>query len=376
MAIFDLWQQQDAVSVSIHPQTTQVVQQAGGSTLLVGHVLVTVRRAVAVASLEVRLTGTQHLDWRSGQGPSSTMHSVRHQHLDVAQPLLAATADLARGTHRYGFELALPSNLPPSVTSSLGHTAYALAATLKRGWLQAADRSSVAISVARAPAASDLTYAPVSLDARVGDFKLSVYSASRVLVPGSAARIQAFVSRPANSSGGSSNGPAMQVERVSGELRQTITHKLSGARPTTRDVVAQGSSPLGGRAKEAVGGQWLDDRSRDSLGDLLDGLGLASAATLFLHLPEDSVQASGSGAFDVAHELAVTVDLRCGDEVRQVALSAPVVVVPRALGCCAALALALPCYTDVAKDVVLDTAALECFCADNGYCVPPPAYSV
>ncbi|KAJ2785595.1 hypothetical protein GGI15_001868 [Coemansia interrupta] len=300
------------------------------------------------------------------------MHSVRHQHLDVAQPLLATT-DLARGTHRYDFKLALPSNLPPSVTSSLGHTAYALGATLKRGWLQSADRATVAISIARLPTSGDLAYAPVALDAHVGGVKLSVYTASRVLVPGSDARIQAFVRRPA---GG--NGPAMQVERVSGELRQTITHRLSGAQPTTREVVAQGVSAACGRPKEeaAARGQWLDDRSRDSLGDVLDGLDLASAATVFLRLPEDAVQPSGKGAFDVAHELVVNVDLRYKDEVRRVTLAAPVVVVPRALGCCAALALALPCYADVAKDVMLDTAALECFCADNGYCAPPPSYSV
>ncbi|KAJ2390050.1 hypothetical protein GGI05_003325 [Coemansia sp. RSA 2603] len=364
MAIFDLWQQQGAVSMSIHPQTTQVVQQAGGSTLLVGHVQVIVRRPVSVTSLDVRLTGTQHLDWRSGQGPSSTMHSIRRQHLDFAQPLISSM-ELAQGTYRYDFALALPSSLPPSVTSSLGHTAYTLAAELKRGRLQPAVRSSVAISVAQAPAASDLSPLPLSLETHVDGVKLTVHTASRALVPGTALRIQAFVSRPANTH------EPMHVLRVSGELRQTITHKLSAAQPTTSEAVAQGHSAPG-RCKDASG-QWLDDRVRESLGDALDGLGLASAGTLFLHVP-DTVQPCCRGAFDVRHELAVSVELVREGVRKKVEFAAPVVVVPAALGC-NALPLALPCYADVAKDVVLDTAALVCFCADTSYCVAPPAYS-
>ncbi|KAJ2157953.1 hypothetical protein GGF46_004141 [Coemansia sp. RSA 552] len=152
-----------------------------------------VRRPTTLECLAVKLSGTQHLDMREGEGPSSSMYSVRRRCADVGQTIFDTTSssgvggvsaalsieaarvrqrgsamccasppspdadgsyaevestecqhltltsfsstagvELAVGEYRFSFELPLPAKLLPSVESPLGRVAYQVEAVARR----------------------------------------------------------------------------------------------------------------------------------------------------------------------------------------------------------------------------------------------------
>ncbi|KAJ2617598.1 hypothetical protein H4S08_000239 [Coemansia sp. RSA 1365] len=194
MTIFSSISHGSAIKVSVHPRTTKVVlqQNADSSNVLVGYVSVEVQRTTEITRLAVKFNGLQHLDMRDGQGPSSSLFSVRHRCAQLthtlvdcsgrssADPLSAAmaierarvrrrrpleesglsnmteldmyaeedssgqqaleltsfssatTVSLVPGEYRFPFELALPARLPVSVESPMGKVEYHVEAEVQR----------------------------------------------------------------------------------------------------------------------------------------------------------------------------------------------------------------------------------------------------
>ncbi|KAJ2797391.1 hypothetical protein H4R20_005200, partial [Coemansia guatemalensis] len=194
MSIFSSISHPSAVRVSVHPRTTKVVlqQSADSSNVLVGYVSVKVQRTTEITRIVVKFNGVQHLDMRDGQGPSSTLFSVRHQCAQLTCTLVECSAtssadsmsaamaierarvrrqrlseesgwsntagletyaeesssghqaleltsfssagavSLGPGEYRFPFEIALPARLPVSVTSPMGKVAYHVEAEVHR----------------------------------------------------------------------------------------------------------------------------------------------------------------------------------------------------------------------------------------------------
>ncbi|KAJ2840085.1 hypothetical protein J3B01_000185 [Coemansia erecta] len=208
MAIFSNKGHTSAVTVSVHPRTTKVVVQQGeASNVLVGYVRVQVHRAIEMSSLVVQFVGTQQLDMRVGQGPSSSQYSIRAPCADlthtiatnttssdsVAAAMLASlsrvrsggrsditsppsfksyaeeethsalslssfsstsasSVELREGEYRFVFELELPPRLPSSVKSELGGVEYHVGAVLRRPTLfQNTVEAHVEVQVVQAP---------------------------------------------------------------------------------------------------------------------------------------------------------------------------------------------------------------------------------
>ncbi|KAJ1852966.1 hypothetical protein GGH12_002576 [Coemansia sp. RSA 1822] len=209
MAIFSSKGQTQAVTVSVHPRTTKVVvQQGAASNVLVGYVRVQVHRATEMSSLTVQFAGTQRLDMRVGQGPSSSQYSIRTSCADLVHTVATNTtstdslaaamlAELSRvrsgrrsdvtsppefksyaeeethgalsltsfssnstnsvelreGEYRFVFELELPPRLPSSVKSALGRVEYHVGAVLRRPTLfqSTVEAPHVSVQVVQAP---------------------------------------------------------------------------------------------------------------------------------------------------------------------------------------------------------------------------------
>ncbi|KAJ2809055.1 hypothetical protein H4R20_000419 [Coemansia guatemalensis] len=194
MSIFSSISHGSAIRVRVHPRTTKVVlrQNADSSNVLVGYVSVEVQRTTEITRLAVKFTGAQHLDMRDGQGPSSSLFSVRHQCAQLTHTLVECSAtssadsmsaamaierarvrrrrssedsgwssmaelntyveedssghralelmsfssagavSLGPGEYRFPFELALPARLPVSVASAMGKVAYHVEAEVQR----------------------------------------------------------------------------------------------------------------------------------------------------------------------------------------------------------------------------------------------------
>ncbi|KAJ2081031.1 hypothetical protein H4R24_002646 [Coemansia sp. RSA 988] len=194
MSIFSSFSHGSAMKVKVHPRTTKVVlrQNADSSNVLVGYVSVEVQRTTEITRLAVKLNGAQHLDMRDGEGPSSSLFSVRHQCTQLTHTLVecsatssadsmsaamaierarvrrrrssgdsgwssmaelntyaeedssghraleltsfssAGTVSLGPGEYRFPFELALPARLPVSVASAMGKVAYHVEAEVQR----------------------------------------------------------------------------------------------------------------------------------------------------------------------------------------------------------------------------------------------------
>ncbi|KAJ1822902.1 hypothetical protein LPJ60_001852 [Coemansia sp. RSA 2675] len=94
-----------ATTVSVHTKTTQIVLQesAASTNVLMGCVSLIVQRPTTVSSLDVEFSGKQKLDWRQGEGPSASIHTLRHNCAELTHRLLdgsdsgaAATAAAAK----------------------------------------------------------------------------------------------------------------------------------------------------------------------------------------------------------------------------------------------------------------------------------------
>ncbi|KAJ2489913.1 hypothetical protein IWW37_003607 [Coemansia sp. RSA 2050] len=81
-----------------------MLQEGAASTnVLMGCVYVIVQRPTTVSSLDVEFSGRQKLDWRQGEGPSASIHTLRHSCAEISHRLLdgsdcgaAATAAAAK----------------------------------------------------------------------------------------------------------------------------------------------------------------------------------------------------------------------------------------------------------------------------------------
>ncbi|KAJ1902260.1 hypothetical protein LPJ66_000147 [Kickxella alabastrina] len=431
MAIFNLWQQSPAAALKLHPQTTQVVLQQGTGlrNLLVGYLSVTITKPTSIKALTVSLTGTQELDWRQGQGPSSTEHTIRHRCIDLSHTLISsedhnqewhALVDMARvggsnhavagergmltpGEYRFAFEFALPSGLPASVDSPLGGVRYTLMAGMRRSWVQMVVAEPVCISMVQAPKAerdlpalvgfpslTALAMTSLVMEAKVGNgWKISVYAVSRVLALGVPTKLQAYVTRiddDHNDQGDQRSG-GLEVVELGIALSEIITYRISpNCTHKTRAVVARASSDsvnllaIGKSFDEQQ--QWMDAQTIESLGESLDELSMPSVAQVQLALGKGVQASSGSAVFSVAHELSVNVCVRSAEgEVARVTLASHVVVLPEALsgiaGAGVGVSSSLPCYAQISDDVVLASSDVKCsIVAGNYVCAYPPPYQL
>ncbi|KAI8319564.1 hypothetical protein GQ54DRAFT_33013 [Martensiomyces pterosporus] len=296
---------------------------------------------------------------------------------------------LAPGEYRFAFEFALASNLPPSVHSSLGHVAYRLSATLRRPWFQSTTTPGTLINILQCPSPSPsrpsallgyptlqaLASAPLLMQAPVGDsWKISVYSASRALSLGWPMRLQVCASRAETPDGrGAGRTESLELVEFAVSLNEIITHKTPyGATKTTRNTVAESAiCPLEiKKAKPTLHHQSIDPHMIDALGDSLDEL--PNARSLVLPLPpkgKHRVQASSASLlFSVTHKLRVVVSVRglAGSRVpHRVAFNVPVVVLPEAL-CERGMVKSLPCYRDIARDIILISSDPTALCRSAG----------
>ncbi|KAJ2746713.1 hypothetical protein GGI20_001134 [Coemansia sp. BCRC 34301] len=391
-----------ALSVSVHPQTTQIMVRGDSTTsnILMGYVLVKAARPTAVSEISVELHGTLTLDWRQGLGPSSVMHRLRHRYLDMchclfpegkesqadncrssAESFCTAVGDtvanspslsrqpsvstlgeegskdvIGAGEHRFPFEFVVPASLPASVASPLGGVAYSVSAFVRRhAWYQA-DISSgaVAIDVIRAPppqsadeSASPLQAFPpptaLLFQAPVSNtqWQVSVYTPSRTLFQDTTASIHAFATHK------SSSGEMVELVDLQVTLHERISHCFpnSHVKHVTQRVAATGT--VGG---EKGGHRWLRHQRFDShaihaLGDAFVGL-LPARCCLALDAAQPS---SESSLLAVSHELHVTAVVRIpGTRPSRLRFSAPVAVLPASLS-------SPPQYTCIASDTLLAT---------------------
>ncbi|KAI7826272.1 hypothetical protein BX661DRAFT_183723, partial [Kickxella alabastrina] len=288
-------------------------QGTGLRNLLVGYLSVTITKPTSIKALT--------LDWRQGQGPSSTEHTIRHRCIDLSHTLISsedhnqewhALVDMARvggsnpavagergmlmpGEYRFAFEFALPSGLPASVESPLG-----------------GGREPVCISMVQAPKAErDLPAL-----AKVGNgWKISVYAISRVLALGVPTKLQAYVTRidDDHNDQGDQRGGSLEVVELGIALSEIITYRIApNCTHKTRAVVARASSDSVnllaiGKSFDEQQQQWMDAQTIESLGESLDELSMPSIAQVQLALGKGVQASSGSAVFSVAHELSVNV---------------------------------------------------------------------
>ncbi|KAJ1959470.1 hypothetical protein GGI12_004320 [Dipsacomyces acuminosporus] len=328
---------------------------------------------------------------------SATADSAHAGNAASASALQNSSAlTLLPGEYRFSFEFSLASNLPPSLCASHGCVKYRLSASLRRPWFQPDVCScSVPISIIQCPAPTlslpnallgyptlqALTSAPLLLQSPIGDsWKISVYSASRALFLGWPIKLQVCASlstaTAAAATATTTTTASNEDEQLEGglelvefavSLTEIITHKIPahGVAKTTRAKVADSAiCPLLAAAsakKESITlhHQSIDPQIIDALGDSLDDL--PNARSLLLPLPpsgKSRIQTdSNSQLFSVAHELSVAVivrELNGSCKYHRVAFNFPVLVLPESL-CEHGTVKSLPCYAEIARDVVLDT---------------------
>ncbi|KAJ2815652.1 hypothetical protein FBU31_006850, partial [Coemansia sp. 'formosensis'] len=421
-------------TISVHTQTAQIVVQecAASANVLIGHVSVVVQRPTTVASLDVEFSGRQTLDWRQGEGPSAAIHTLRHNCADITHRLLdgsdsgaAATAAAAKllgsqcassvsvhtldsyqllqysppnvsrqstsgephptvahnatlvlgpGEYRFAFEFVVPDSLPASVSSPLGGVSFAVSATLKRSWYQAAITSPAAcIDVVRAPPTSStrgerlllgftslpaLASAPLLFKAPVGKhWDVTVYAPSHALFLGNAAQIQVFATR------NDTTQDTVELIELSATLSERILHRVphgTAQRATEKVVAASALNDQEGKAEARVlRHQQFDAQSIHALGDSFAELLLSPA--LRFALPRTDMKSgrraqpsSASPLFSVSHELRISVAVRVPDENEyRMSFSAPVLVLPEALAGSHGAPSPLPRYASISKDIVL-----------------------
>ncbi|KAJ1724621.1 hypothetical protein LPJ61_005718, partial [Coemansia biformis] len=283
--------------------------------------------------------------------------SAGHRPLGVFSTSLPVV--LVPGEYRFPFELALPSTLPPSVVSSLGHVAYQIRATMRRpARLFGSTVSSppVGIRVYQVPrllagapggatllgfrSLSALLSTPLLFESTVGGgrWKVSVYSpSSRVLFLGTPLKLRMYATRvddPAQGCAAPSAG-RLALAEFDVALYEYTTHAVPGSpvapKITRRKVAAsslcpwqphaekQQSPPDSPRCSDDGSGSGilelademctLDPQTIGALGEAFDDL--PSVASLSLALPASGrrpVQASfSSPVFSVSHRLVVAI---------------------------------------------------------------------
>ncbi|KAJ1992153.1 hypothetical protein GGI25_003021 [Coemansia spiralis] len=306
---------------------------------------------------------------------------------------------LMPGEYRFAFEFTLPASLPASVGSQLGGVSYRLTAALAhKSWFHSRTWAKpVSIEVFQAPplqgggtgalanpatdsllgypSLSTLTSTPLLFETQVdgrcnsNKLKVSVYSpnSSRALFLDTMVKLQVYATQ---------HGQAkIELLEFSVALHECITHTVSGAKQTTRRVVTESS--LCPRSKSSVSGFTgaLDPQTIDALGESFGEL--PSVGSLDLLLPSKAYLAgsgerkyvqpsSRSPMFAVSHMLHVAVSVREGDCAKpsRVSFSSPVIVLPEVLsrGGSQVAVASLPCYCNIANDVVLASSASSTIC--------------
>ncbi|KAJ2612044.1 hypothetical protein H4S08_002879 [Coemansia sp. RSA 1365] len=470
------------IKVSVHPRTTKVVlqQNADNSNVLVGYVSVEVRRTTEITRLAVKFNGVQHLDMRDGQGPSSSLFSVRHKCAQLTHTLVecsgrssadsmsaamaierarvrrrrsseesglsnmeeldtyaeedssghgaleltsfssTAAVSLGPGEYRFPFELALPARLPVSVESPMGKVAYHVEAEIQRAtrmFQGTVTSAAVKICVQQEPRLAggetanpmllgfpsfqQLATTPLQFETTVaaGRWKISVCSASsRALSVGIPLKLRMYATRGGSQNVTADSSLAIVEFRVS--LHETITHAVPGstAAPQTTDrVVATSQCPWQSSKKECLRTNTpmthaLDLQTIDALGESFDELPSVGSLTLDLagkgrHVVQPS---SASPMFTVSHTLRMKVAVceSCADgnidvcaKPAQVSCATAVVVLPEPLSAVdSAARTPLPCYGNIARDVVLAASSEAANSATSSLSADalnsrPPAYA-
>ncbi|KAJ2319996.1 hypothetical protein H4R23_001515 [Coemansia sp. Cherry 401B] len=363
---------QPAVTLSVHPRTTEVVVQAGAaSNVLVGYVQVQVHRPTVMHSLAVRFTGNQRLDMRDGQGPSSTLHSVRRQCADITHTIAdctgssadmvgaAMTASLARvrrtcddsgrrsppmpqyaesgdlqlssfssaegvelrpGEYRFMFELALPSRLAGSVHTALGKVEYQVGAELRRSarLFSTVEAPAVRVRVVQAPrldpgSAQLLGFGSFTALASAPLLVETTCGGGKVSVYSPSSRAL-FVGAPLKLQVyvTPQAGARRALAEFGAVLYERATHRVPGsaapAQTTERVVAASALCPWAcAPAKQREAQAMLDPQMIDALGESFDEL--PSAGSLNLKLPARVQTAMASPMFTVSHRLVVTASV-------------------------------------------------------------------